>query len=79
MLSIEIVQATKRGLTRETTECDKGSTGAVRVIRKPDATVALEAQSVLQVVRPEESLRVQDGEFSSFKSPAYRSADRVTQ
>ena len=30
MLSIEIVQATKRGLTREPTECDKGSTSAVR-------------------------------------------------
>ena len=38
MLSIEIVQATKRGLTREMTECDKGSTDAVRVIRKPDRT-----------------------------------------
>ena len=38
MMSIEIVQATKGGLTREPTECDKGSTGAVRVIRKPDRT-----------------------------------------
>ena len=38
MLSIEIVQATRRGLTREMTERDKGSTGAVRVIRKPDRT-----------------------------------------
>ena len=98
-----------------------------------DATVDLAAQSVPQVVRPEESLRVQDvsedpanlyhrlelstnvvaaerdkfptsmqvltccsseqvtldvdatdwfggsGELSSFKSPAYRSGDRVTQ
>ena len=29
---------TKRGLTREPTECDKGSTGAFRIIRKPDRT-----------------------------------------
>ena len=30
--------ATKKGLTREPTECDKGSTSAVRVILKPDRT-----------------------------------------
>ena len=38
MLSIEVVQATKSGLTREMTGHDKESTGVVRVIRSPDLT-----------------------------------------
>ena len=38
MLSIGNVQATKRGMTREMRERDKGSTCVVRVIRKPDRT-----------------------------------------